>query len=73
MSREELILLVKAEFKGNPNSRYTAEQDLLYKDILKRLEDTTGFDIFEFHHLQVISTLVQKETRRVTSLNIFSF
>jgi hypothetical protein len=70
MSREELILLVTAEIN---KVTYLSKEHKNLLDILVRLEDTTGFDIFEFHHLQVISTLVQKETRRVASLNTYSF
>ncbi|CAB4125681.1 hypothetical protein UFOVP53_199 [uncultured Caudovirales phage] len=74
MSRDELILLVYAERDKNMgNSKYTLEQDLFFKDLLTRLEDTTGFVIFEFNHLSMIATLVQKETRRVTNLNTYSF
>jgi hypothetical protein len=70
MSREELILLVTTEIN---NVTYLSKEHKNLLDILVRLESTTGFDIFEFHHVQAISALVKKDAAHKTALNIFSF
>lgn len=70
MSREELILLVTTEIN---KTSYLSKEHKSLLTILTRLEDTTGFVVFEFEHIQTISLLVQKETRRITALNTYSF